>query len=234
LNSEFLNYSNKYEHLARYNCGILQNSNQYKSGSVDNGHCTDYTMIVQPDVNGHVWHDVNGFSCAVYEMMNWCKSDGTAGDGWDEQAYGQWSKMGKSSKMRAQQACCVCGGGMTAESLPQPKTISDKIYEKFDNIVQNDLTKPKWASKIRKRCGKFENDIVNAMKPFSPQEDIELLSELCSLLDGDVTDPKCYKFIMIDRNGDGLCCESGDGSYKITWGGKGPILLIHFSSVALS
>jgi len=184
---EYRNYNGQDARICCCNSGI-QNSNQYKSGSVDNGQCTDYTMLVQPGINGHVWHDVNGFSCAVYEMMNWCNEDGTAGDGWDEQAYGQWSKMGKSSKMRAQQACCVCGGGMTADSLPQPKTISSKIYEKFDNIVQNDLTKPKWASKIRKRCGKFEKDIVNAMKPFSPQEDIQLLSELCSLLDGDITD----------------------------------------------
>jgi len=31
---------------------------------------------------------------------------------------------------------------------------------------------------------------------------------------------KCYKFIMLDKFGDGICCGYGKGYYIITWDGK--------------
>jgi len=37
----------------------------------------------------------------------------------------------------------------------------------------------------------------------------------------------CYRMRITDRNGDGICCQNGEGSYEIFWGGES-LLLFHF------
>ena len=36
---------------------------------------------------------------------------------------------------------------------------------------------------------------------------------------------KCFRFVMFDRARDGMCCEDGDGSYKLTWAGRSLVYL---------
>ena len=34
-----------------------------------------------------------------------------------------------------------------------------------------------------------------------------------------ISDSGCYKNVFVDQFGDGICCEQGTGSYRVTYGG---------------
>lgn len=57
---------------------------------------------------GREWVDRHGYSCRVYDSMNLCNSDGTAGDGWDEAAWGSIHSY-KNAGRSCFGACEVCG-----------------------------------------------------------------------------------------------------------------------------
>ncbi len=159
------------------------------------------------------WHDSDGdfYDCEWYGEGDNCA---VLGDGFEH--------FGKT----ANEACCVCGGGSSTGPAPGPSPPSpgpgpspcpagEKLFEvevRSDYYGSDDN-----KFRVQKKSG---GTFTNFWTENITENDSTQNFQQC--LDAS----KCYKFIMIDRNGDGLCCESGDGGYKITWGGKGPILLI--------
>lgn len=53
--------------------------------------------------------DKDGHTCDSYASKNWCKVDGTEGDGWAKP--GKITDHANSDKINAAKACCACGGG---------------------------------------------------------------------------------------------------------------------------
>jgi len=184
----FEEYRNENGQDARVCCCAsgIQDWNPYYSGSFGDGQCNDYTFphyTSRVSIEGDRWHDANGFSCAVYEMMNWCNADGSEGDGWDESSFGPYLKQRKTNKMRAFDACCVCGGGMTEEDLPPVYPIPDKKYEDFDKYLSEDYIQKKGVDRLTKTCRKFIARYIEGKRLYGPEEDLQLIEEMCSLMD---------------------------------------------------
>lgn len=57
---------------------------------------------------GEEWVDLYGYSCRVYKSMNFCVSDGTVGDGWDNNAWGAIESYENGGR-NCFTACEVCG-----------------------------------------------------------------------------------------------------------------------------
>uniref|UniRef100_A0A7S3VCI6 Peptidase M11 gametolysin domain-containing protein n=1 Tax=Chaetoceros debilis TaxID=122233 RepID=A0A7S3VCI6_9STRA len=121
----------------------------------------------------------------------------------------------------AKKACCVCGGGSSTGPSPGPPSpgpgpgpspcpAGEKLFE---IEVITDL----WGKQDNKF--RVQEKIGNKFKNFWAENDFEneTVHSFQKCLSADDT---CYKFIMIDAAGDGLCCEDGQGGYKLTQGGE--------------
>lgn len=190
----FEEYRNENGQDARACCCNSGIESPYESGSFDNGQCNDYAFKTPGEqgtgekgklahIGGDRWHDRNGFNCAVYEMMNWCKADGSEGDGWPEERFGPYLKQPRSFKRRASDACCACGGGMTEEDLPPVESIPEETYNDFDKYISDSVTKVKWVYRLEKECRKFVDRYVDTTTIYEPEEDLELIQEMCSFMD---------------------------------------------------
>merc|ERR1719498_960082 len=70
------------------------------------------------------WYDSEGEGCLDYANNNYCKADGTTGDGWSS----EWGSLElyATSGLAATSACCACGGG--AGSAPTQQVCTDLIW----------------------------------------------------------------------------------------------------------
>ena len=159
----------------------------------------------------------------------------------------EWYSQGSNCEMygdffenfgkTANEACCACGGGETGTSAPTvsptaaptttaPTTAAPTASDD-DNVddcpegqallrveVVTDahgFDENKFVVKSKNDLGKFrtkvwiENDFENSAT--------EIL-EKCLPVD------KCYKFFMVDFGLDGMCCDAGEGGYKVAWDGS--------------
>jgi len=180
----------------------------------------------------------------------WYDSDGTDYDcdwyaqGSNCEVYGDlFENFGKT----ANEACCACGGGEAGTSAPTVSptstptvsptaaptvsptaaptvsptaapTASDDDCLEGEALLRvevvtdaNGFDDNKFVVKKRNDFGKFRNNVW-VEKDF--ENSATAILEKCLPVD------KCYKFIMIDFARDGMCCEAGEGGYKVTWDGS--------------
>lgn len=153
------------------------------------------------------WHDSDGsfYNCEWYGEGDNCAE---LGDG--------FANGGKT----ANEACCVCGGGSSTGPAPGPSPPSpgpgpspcpagEKLFE--IEVQSDDYGSVDNLFRVQKKSGGAFTNFWR--ENITQSNSIETFQQCLSAT-------QCYKFIMIDRGGDGLCCENGDGGYKLTWGGE--------------
>jgi len=100
--------------------------------------------------------------------------------------------------------------GQCDETTPCPnqKQAKVNVYLKTDNYGEETSFK----IKMRKNNGKFKTVFTKAKGTFDSSSEYNFSKCLRK--------NKCYKLVMIDSYGDGLCCADGEGTYSATWKGS--------------
>ena len=124
----------------------------------------------------------------------------------------------------ANEACCACGGGETGTSAPSASPTASDDDDNVDDCPEgeallrvevvtdaNGFEENKFVVKSKNSVGKFR-DKVWIEDDF--EDNATEILEMCLPVD------KCYKFFMVDFGLDGMCCDAGEGGYKVTWDGS--------------
>jgi len=114
----------------------------------------------------------------------------------------------------ASEACCVCGGGSSgpAPTPPTPAPTPSRACPVGEELLHVDVTTDSsgaadnYFTVMEGRTellmvDGFENNSVTTFEKCLPAS-------------------SCYRFVMTDASGNGMCCEEGDGGYKLTWAGS--------------
>jgi len=139
----------------------------------------------------------------IYYNCNWYGSDSNCAK------YGN-AYIGKEGKT-ANQACCVCGGGSTSSNnriCKNPKHALFSITLKTDRFAEDT------SYRVRIRDGK--NGIFKKQK----LKGENFKSSSININSKCLPKRKCFRLVMRDSVGDGLCCAYGQGSYQAYWDGK--------------
>jgi len=83
---------------------------------------------------------------------------------------------------------------------------------------QNSKQQNQYTLHKRNNSNKFKNKLLNVKKNKISNGDLHVTKQCIDI-------GECYRFTLSDSAGDGICCENGEGYYKITYGG----ILLHYS-----
>lgn len=173
------------------------------------------------------WHDSDGqfYDCEWYAQGSNCALHGDS-----------FENYGKT----ASEACCACGGGSSGRSKPteypttsptkfptespsaSPTRSPTKAPANSPNCSQeggallrvevttdsNGAAENKFVVRRRNMGGRFKKRVWMEQ---SFQDNTTETFELCLPVN------QCYKLFMIDFGQDGMCCENGEGGFKVIW-----------------
>ena len=108
----------------------------------------------------------------------------------------------------ANDVCCVCGGGINPGGCDYP---SESL---FQLSITTDERATHTSFRVKARQQIIGSGWKNVFKGKYFESSTTSIREKC--LDAN----QCYKVVVLDSAGDGLCCEFGNGSYTVTWRGK--------------
>ncbi len=156
------------------------------------------------------WHDSDAefYDCEWYAQGTNCRD------------YGDFFRnFGKT----ANEACCACGGGSTGGGGPSPSPPpGPSPCPSGQKLLEVEVTTDDFGSEDNVfRVKKKENGKwTNIWKENNFEDNTTESFERCLPV------AQCYKFVMVDFFENGMCCEDGQGGYKLTWGGKYGTLLL--------
>jgi len=157
------------------------------------------------------WNDIDGveYNCDWY------------GEGDNCAIHGDYFENDEFENETANKACCACGGGSSTGPSPGPPSPGPgpgpSPCPAGEKLFEIEVITDEWGKQDNKF--RVQEKIGNKFKNFWAENDFEndTVHSFQKCLSANDT---CYKFLMIDAAGDGLCCEEGEGGYKLTWGGE--------------
>jgi len=110
----------------------------------------------------------------------------------------------------------------TPPSEPPCASGDDKfLFEMLTDDHGEDIT---WKVQVKKN-GNFEDYFGNGFGYGKIYADNKGFREKYC-----IPDDECYRFVISDRVGNGLCCENGEGGYRVTWNNGAQIELSNFEN----
>jgi hypothetical protein len=132
----------------------------------------------------------------------------------------------------------LCQNGVCTDSIPPTPTpptptpptptpptssCTDARKSQLKIVVKTDSKgeEVSWVLRKQKKNGKWRT----IRKSGSLASNRKKSKKMC------LPNSKCYKFVISDTGGDGICCSFGDGWYKLSWNGKLFHINLHYSIV---
>lgn len=169
--------------------------------------------------NPEGWYDSDGptYDCEWYAQGSNCE------------VYGDlFENMGKT----ANEACCACGGGQLETEAPTPSPTASPTASPTSYPTISPKQCPAGKALLRVQVttdanGAAENKfIVKKKNLFTKKFDSKVWQK--DAFENSTTKVyqkclpvfSCYKLFMLDSGNDGMCCNAGDGGFKVTWDDK--------------
>jgi len=147
------------------------------------------------------WYDSDGdfYNCKRYAEGDNCAEYGDL-----------YENFGKT----ANEACCACGGGSDGGG-PSPPPPGPSPCPAGQSLLEIEMSTDNYSSvdnlfRVQRRENGHWTKVWQ-VKNFQDSS-YETFARCFS-------NNQCHMFVMVDKFENGMCCEDGQGWYKLTWGG---------------
>ena len=108
-----------------------------------------------------------------------------------------------------------CDGAPSPPPIPRPQPCTNPSHKRVEITIRtddfSDVDNKFLIQRLNRRKGHWKKKIWISNK---------LETSTTIYITKCLPKNKCYRLLARDLRGDGLCCDSGEGSYRLVWNGK--------------